>query len=284
MILSHEPLDNVGHILPSTGNDRMCPSISIPDVTWEASYMIETPLQRFVRLAVANAPEARDYYDKLIQKRTGTTGKAIFDIERGKSKNPSSKTLGLIADALCQPIELLTLAANGREVDPVDWYEKEPDLPPEVQGRGADLDVLHRLNLVQVPDASHNYAMGAGAFVDVGSVEYRYFDRSWLRSVTQAPVGGLVFVRGVGDSMLPTIHEDDGILVNTGEFVLDRQDKIWAFTYGGLGMIKRIRSIPSRDDGPRYLIISDNTAVENFEVLAEEIAIKGRVVWISRRV
>lgn len=83
--------------------------------------------------------------------------------------------------------------------------------------------------------------------------------------------------------MLPTIHEDDGILVNTGEFIIDRQDKIWAFTYGGLGMIKRVRKIPSPDDLARYLIISDNPTIENFEVTAEEIAVRGRVVWISRR-
>lgn len=143
--------------------------------------------------------------------------------------------------------------------------------------------ILDQLNLAEVPDASHNYAMGEGAFLDVGEVAYRYFDQDWLRSVTSVNPAGLVFVRGLGDSMLPTIHEDDGILVNTGEFIIDRQDKIWAFTYGGLGMIKRVRKIPSPDDLARYLIISDNPTIENFEVTAEEIAVRGRVVWISRR-
>lgn len=147
-----------------------------------------------------------------------------------------------------------------------------------------DPQMLERLNLAEVPDASHNYSMGAGAFLDVAEVTYRYFDKDWLRTVTDVPTSGLVFVRGVGDSMLPTIHEDDAILINTAEFVIDRQDKIWALIYGGLGMIKRVRSIPSPDDQPRFLIISDNPAVENFEVSASEIAVRGRVVWVSRRV
>ena len=157
---------------------------------------------------------------------------------------------------------------------------EDGDLPP---GR-IDPKLLDKLNLAEVPDASHNYAMGSGAFSDVGAVVYRYFDRDWLRSAANAAAEGLVFVRGIGDSMLPTIHEDDAVLINTAEFVVDRQDKIWAFTYGGLGMIKRIRSVPSPDGLPRYLIISDNLAVENFEVSSEEIAVRGRVVWVSRRV
>lgn len=97
-----------------------------------------------------------------------------------------------------------------------------------------DPKLLERLNLAEVPDASHNYSMGNGTFLDAGSVAYRYFDRDWLHSITNVAAEGLVFVRGVGDSMLPTIHEDDAVLVNTAEFRIDRQDKIWAFTYGAL--------------------------------------------------
>lgn len=253
--------------------------------------MSSTPLQRFISQAIGYAPKARDHYDKQIQGRSGTKGKPLYDIERGKSLNPSIQTLVHISEVLRQPLDLLTRAARGEEVDAVEWYEVEPDLPPdhgESDGRefGGRLDpaLLHKLNLAEVPDASHNYAMGAGSFLDIAQVTHRYFDRDWLRSIANVAVEGLVFVRGVGDSMLPTIHEDDGVLVNTNEYDIDRQDKIWAFTYGGLGMIKRIRSIPAHDGERRYLIISDNPAVENFEVSGDEIAVKGRVVWISRRV
>lgn len=92
--------------------------------------MSETALQRFIKQALGYAPEARDRYDKLIQKKAGTSGKPIYDIERGKSLNPALQTLVNIAEVLHQPLELLTRAAGGESVDAVEWYERDSDVPP----------------------------------------------------------------------------------------------------------------------------------------------------------
>ena len=289
VMLAHGGTNKVGPVLPSMEKARTYPRIPVTPEAWDCSYVPDNALQRFIQQALGYAPKARDHYDKLIQKKSGTTGKPIYDIERGKSAKPSVQTLIYISEVLRQPMDLLTRASQGEMVDAIEWYEVQPDLPPEVEvgqateGRIAQ-DLLEKLNLAAIPDASHSYAMGSGSFLEGVSVYYRYFDRTWIRSVTDAPADGLLFVRGVGDSMLPTIHEDDGVLINTGEYLVDRQDRIWAFTYGGLGMIKRIRRVPSPDEVPRYLIISDNPAVESFTVSGEEIAVRGRVVWVSRRV
>lgn len=74
---------------------------------WDSSYMADdliqtekTPLQLALARALEAAPQARDHYDREIQRRTGTKGKPIYDIERGKSRRPGADTLDLIAEVL----------------------------------------------------------------------------------------------------------------------------------------------------------------------------------------
>jgi phage repressor protein C with HTH and peptisase S24 domain len=170
---------------------------------------------------------------------------------------------------------------------PTDWLLAGGDLPsgdapaPKAwEVRGAPRDLLDRMNLEQVREVQVEFAMGGGSIVENNPVlSWRAFDRDWLRSVTRAKADDLFFARGVGDSMQPTLHDDDSMLINRAENRIDRQDRIWAIAYGDLGMVKRIRKLP----GGKYLVLSDNSTVQPFEAADGEMTVIGRVVWIGRK-
>ncbi|WP_165799480.1 S24 family peptidase [Sphingomonas oleivorans] len=249
----------------------------------------ETPLQRFVSLALAAAPKPRDHYDRMIQERTGTKGKPIYDIQRGKSLQPSLTTLQHIAEVLGQPIDRLTAAAAGQLVTPVEpvrgadreeagqpsrSYAPSPDIPPTRSASDGD-------GAIDIRQVDLAYAMGDGAniedYPEEGTIK---FDPNFLRVLTRSPADRLFVARGDGDSMMPTLINDDMVLIDTAQRRLNMQDRIWAVSLHGAGMIKRLRVI----DHETVHVISDNPNVPGQEVAAEDLFIVGRVIWIGRRI
>ncbi|MCW2395863.1 MULTISPECIES: helix-turn-helix transcriptional regulator [unclassified Sphingobium] len=235
--------------------------------------MEKTALQRFIAGALSLAPQKRDYYDKLIQKRTGSTGKPIYDIERGKSTNPGIKVLVLIAETLNQPLDLLTRAVSGEDVEPVDqWDGVAPDQPPVVSASLGETIALKRYDL--------GYSMGDGTNLDdyqeEGSID---FDAGLLRTITSAPFERLIVAEGEGDSMFPTILNKDLLVIDTGQRDLRLLDKIYAISLFGAGGLKRLRPLGHN----RVLVISDNPNRENQEVDASDVFILGRLIWSGRQ-
>lgn len=253
----------------------MHPRIQINADMWEASYMDnETALQRFLRQAINMAPGARDHYDKEIQKRTGAKGKHLYDIDRGKSRNPQRSTLKVIAEVLGQPFALVIRAADGEEVEPVEAYKPEPDIPPIVGS--ADGDGSVSLRMVDL-----DLSMGDGAniddYVEEGVLD---FDANLLRKITKTPAHLLYVARGSGDSMIPTLINGDMMVIDPTRTDLYLQDRIWAISLFGAGGIKRLRPVSQG----KVEVISDNPARDNQVVDASDLRILGRVIWIGREV
>lgn len=133
-----------------------------------------------------------------------------------------------------------------------------------------------------VPVSEIDLVLGLGAtFLDEAPVKETilHFPRSWLRNFTHSPPEKIFFTRGHGDSMTPTILDADIVLVDRGQDTLRMSDKIWAFAYGGMGMIKRLRPMP---DGS-VKIISDNPNVPEERAYDGELHIIGSVVAITRK-
>lgn len=132
--------------------------------------------------------------------------------------------------------------------------------------------------LVQEIDLA--YGMGS-TYLDVAAVEPKSipFPRPWLRTFTNADPEHLFFARGDGDSMMPTILDQDIVLIDRSQIMINRQDRIWAVAYGDLGMIKRVRAMP---DGS-YQLLSDNPNVEPATAVDGEMSVIGRVVAVIRR-
>jgi phage repressor protein C with HTH and peptisase S24 domain len=122
--------------------------------------------------------------------------------------------------------------------------------------------------------------MGPGTniddYIEVETVE---FDIGFLRGITPSSPAMLRLVSGIGDSMFPTLLDTDLMFLDVGQRILNMQDRIWGISLYGAGAIKRLRAI----GGKKILVISDNPAVDDQEVNADDIAIAGRIVGAVRR-
>lgn len=156
----------------------------------------------------------------------------------------------------------------------VDWLQGE-DVAPGVPMTRPDVSYV-RLTEIDV-----GYGMGGGTFIDEVPIHtsFRVFDPKWLREVTQSPPEKLFIARGVGDSMMPTLLDNDTLLVDRGQTRITQQDRIWALTYGELGMIKRVRRLPSG----RFSLMSDNPNISPVDATEDEIHVVGRIVWVGRK-
>lgn len=119
-----------------------------------------------------------------------------------------------------------------------------------------------------------------GAFLDVPIEERSIpFPEDWLRRFSRAPVDKLVFLRGRGESMKPTVLDGDICLIDLARTQLNEQDELWAIAYGEIGMIKRLRARP---DGTVH-ILSDNAVVPDEIASDGEMHILGRCCGVFRK-
>ncbi len=146
---------------------------------------------------------------------------------------------------------------------------KEPDMPPPLPD---DLEYIREVDI--------RFAMGDGRvaqdYPEVGLVP---FNRNFRRQLTQASAEQLFIARGDGDSMMPTLINDDMVLIDRSQNRVAQSDRIWALRIEDAGMIKRVRVVP----GGLYELLSDNTSVPPQTVRREEVVVIGRVIWVGRR-
>lgn len=198
--------------------------------------------------------------------RIGATQGAVGQIVNGMTNR--SRLLPDIAKALGVTTEYLLGDESGRSV---------PTLTPEAQ-REAMLD---ELGIARVREVDVSYGMGGGSLVeDFPEQRWAHLDAEWVAGFTRSPAQALFVASGIGDSMAPTLLDSDRLLIDRGQRQPAQQDRLWALAYGDLGMVKRVRRLP----GDRFLIMSDNDAVGNFEAVADEVHFIGRVVATIRRV
>jgi phage repressor protein C with HTH and peptisase S24 domain len=132
---------------------------------------------------------------------------------------------------------------------------------------------------VPVREIDLSYGMGA-TYLDVPvTEEVHHFPRAWLRRYTRSAPDKLFFAQGIGDSMEPTLHDSDLLLIDTDQRQLTSADRIWVLTYADCGMIKRLRPVP----GGGIEVLSDKKEVAPFTAYDGEIEIIGRVVAVQRK-
>jgi phage repressor protein C with HTH and peptisase S24 domain len=132
---------------------------------------------------------------------------------------------------------------------------------------------------VEVSEIDPRFGLGA-AFMDETAVpEKRQFSRAWLRQISTSPPHELYWARGRGDSMKPTINDGEIVLIDRSDRTPRDADLIWAFAWGDLGAIKRLRPLP---DGT-VKILSDNESVPPETAVDGEIHIFGRVIAVVKK-
>lgn len=147
-----------------------------------------------------------------------------------------------------------------------------PDLPPTRNASAND-------GTVEIISLDLSLSMGPGTliedFVEEDPVKW---DIGLLRIITRSPFHMLRQVKGVGDSMEPTLRTSDRVLIDTSEKMLSRMHGIYWIDHMGAHGLKRLRAAGQG----RILIMSDNPNVHDYEVDADELRIHGRAVWFGR--
>jgi phage repressor protein C with HTH and peptisase S24 domain len=98
--------------------------------------------------------------------------------------------------------------------------------------------------LVEVAEIDPSFGMGAVFMDEAPAPEMRAFSRTWLRQLTATPPEELYWARGRGNSMAPTIDEGEPVLIDRRQQSPRDADLIWAFAWGDIGAIKRLRPMP----------------------------------------
>lgn len=196
-----------------------------------------------------------------LARRVGISQASIYHLVSGGGQG--SKHLHRIA----RELETTVAYLEGEVADP-----SEGAAPPQT-GRAAD-----QLDLVSIKQIDLAYGMGATFADGHVDVEVLHFPRTWIEAITSSPPALLTWASGRGDSMAPTIHDGDLVLLDRSQRRVLEQDALWAYTVGDFGAIKRLRM-----KGDRVVILSDNPSVPPDEEMASEVNIVARVIFIGRR-
>jgi len=139
------------------------------------------------------------------------------------------------------------------------------------------------IQLVQIPVLDVEASAGHGAVAGAESQAGQFgFDEKWLRKLTQARPTNLSIIKVVGDSMEPTLHDGDEVLVDVSDEQSKLRDGIYVLRMDGALNVKRIAIEPQ---GRKISVVSDNAAYPSWQGLdRRSINIVGRVLWFGRKV
>lgn len=132
---------------------------------------------------------------------------------------------------------------------------------------------------VEIIQLDLSLSMGPGTLIEEFIEEERArFGLSFIRNITRTPTDRLRIVRGIGDSMEPTLRTGDRVLIDINERQLSRMNGVYWVDHLGTHGLKRLRAAGRG----RVMISSDNPHVPDFEVDAEDLRIEGRAIWFAR--
>jgi phage repressor protein C with HTH and peptisase S24 domain len=165
--------------------------------------------------------------------------------------------------------------AAQRQGDPPAAYGMEPILAWE------HADDLPEGEFVMVPRLDVHLSAGGGreqVEIDLVKENPQAFRAEWIRLMRLKP-NKLAAMRAAGESMEPTIHDGDSLLVDTSQTTV-QDGKVYALWYDGGERVKRLFRLP----GGGLRIVSDNARFPTVEVQArdqEHVRVIGRVVHRS---
>lgn len=141
-------------------------------------------------------------------------------------------------------------------------------------------EVPDGLSLVAVYDLSAS--AGYGTLVEYETVAYKLaFPPDYLTKLTRSNPRNLAIISVNGESMLPTLKDDDIVMVDISKRNIG-YDGMFVIRHLGVVKVKRLRLLPDRQFKS---LISDNAAVHPPEVWpAEEVEVIGRVIWVGGKV
>ena len=197
-----------------------------------------------------------------LSRRSGLKYDIVRDLKRRENSSTSAENAIAIAKALGTTVE--GLLGDGRVLP---FAVSEGDPAPE----GAKL----------VPVYDVEASAGYGTLIESEDNIYNLaFDTRFLRQMTPAKPKDLSVIRVKGDSMEPTLLDNDQVLIDMSKRSLDF-DGMFVLRYGNALHVKRVgRSAKKR----HVRISSDNAQYGSIDVHREELEVVGKVLWYGRKV
>ncbi len=182
--------------------------------------------------------------------------------------------------------ERLVALASASKVS-IGWLATGEGPEPEFAGsdrprprNGAEMGDLGRF--VRLPRRATAAAAGVTSPSQPDDTEFLALRQDWVRNVIGVDPAQLGLEIAVGDSMDPTIHDGNLLLLDAADQAL-AQFGIYVLEIAGERLVKRVQR---RLDGS-VVLISDNPHYERDCVPVEQVddvKVIGRVVWIGGRV
>lgn len=106
------------------------------------------------------------------------------------------------------------------------------------------------------------------------------FPPGYLRRLTQANPRNLAIIAVKGESMVPTLHDDDIVMIDTTKKDLSF-DGLFVIRDDGAGLlVKRIGRASQRG---YVMMIPDNKAYPSVERKIQDVEVIGRVIWMGKK-
>ena len=173
---------------------------------------------------------------------------------------PSHRNLSAICEILSLDLDYISEKSGQGEIHPV--AHSETDLPDE-------------FSLVEKRKGA--ISAGPGLRPD-NDVDFRLaFRNDWLDQFGGAKQ--LFVIKVEGDSMEPTLKENDTVLINKNANAIGTGGGIFAINWHDMSMVKRLQMKPQTDE---IIIKSDNPNYDSMVVKPNEILIEGKVIWYGR--
>lgn len=135
------------------------------------------------------------------------------------------------------------------------------------------------LALVPILDVEASAGHGTLATLESKSAQFG-FDERWLRRLTSSKSSNLSIIGVYGDSMEPTLHDGDEVMVDLADGQTRLRDGIYVLRMDDMLSVKRIAIEPQ---GKRVSVLSDNAAYPSWSGLEKRsLNIVGRVLWFGR--
>ncbi|MFD1913822.1 S24 family peptidase [Halodurantibacterium flavum] len=193
-----------------------------------------------------------------LSRRSGVSYDAINKLKRRPNASTSAENAAALAEALGIEWD------QGSGVIEIATKEGEPE------------------NVHLVPVYGVAASAGFGAIVDEESpVSSLAFPPAYLKRLTSSSPAHLAIISVKGDSMEPTLLDDDVVLIDTSKTSL-AHDGLFVFRYDDALQVKRVGRAARRG---YVTILSDNrTLYPIFEAAIQDLTVVGKVLWYGRKV
>ncbi|WP_029654858.1 XRE family transcriptional regulator [Marinobacter daepoensis] len=218
-------------------------------------------------------------------------GQRLAEIRNGKSQGAFAEELGIHKNSLGHyergnrvpdAAVLLKLVEMGFSANWVLTGEGTKDAKGSGEALTQDIEKLRKLDeeFALIPGYNVQVAAGHGSLAeDESPTRELAFRRKWLR-YRGLHEQDLALVFAKGDSMEPTISDNETVMVNTSEKKL-RDGHIYVIRNGDHLLVKRIQTL--WNDGVQLL--SDNKEYPPQEISSsnlENLEVIGKVVWVGK--